>query len=99
MTRTFLATLAMAVCLVGCDKSATESNKAVISPGPGVTTAPPAEAKPATPAPAPTPAATPAPAESSDMKTTASGLKYQVLKHGDCTASPKPTDTVKVHYH
>ena len=33
------------------------------------------------------------------MKTTASGLKYQVLKQGAGTVSPKATDTVKVHYH
>ena len=33
------------------------------------------------------------------MITTASGLKYQVLKRGTGTVSPKPTDTVKVHYH
>jgi len=42
------------------------------------------------------------PAESatkSDMKTTASGLKYQVLKQGTGTVSPKATDTVNVHYH
>jgi peptidylprolyl isomerase len=32
------------------------------------------------------------------MITTASGLKYQVLKHGTGTVSPKATDTVKVHY-
>jgi FKBP-type peptidyl-prolyl cis-trans isomerase len=32
-------------------------------------------------------------------KTTASGLQYEVLKHGTGTVSPKPTDTVKVHYH
>jgi FKBP-type peptidyl-prolyl cis-trans isomerase len=31
--------------------------------------------------------------------TTATGLKYQVLKHGIGTVSPKATDTVKVHYH
>jgi FKBP-type peptidyl-prolyl cis-trans isomerase len=31
--------------------------------------------------------------------TTATGLKYQVLKHGTGTTSPKATDTVKVHYH
>jgi FKBP-type peptidyl-prolyl cis-trans isomerase len=37
--------------------------------------------------------------QSSEMKTTASGLKYQVLKHGTGTVSPKATDTVKVHYH
>jgi FKBP-type peptidyl-prolyl cis-trans isomerase FklB len=34
-----------------------------------------------------------------DWTTTASGLKYQVLKKGSGTQSPKPTDTVKVHYH
>jgi FKBP-type peptidyl-prolyl cis-trans isomerase len=33
------------------------------------------------------------------MTTTASGLKYQVLKKGTGTVSPKATDTVKVHYH
>ncbi len=33
------------------------------------------------------------------MITTASGLKYQVLKKGDGTTSPKASDTVKVHYH
>ncbi len=51
----------------------------------------------------PTPkAATDKPADNapkSDMKTTASGLKYQVLKQGTGTVSPKATDTVKVHYH
>lgn len=35
----------------------------------------------------------------SEWKTTASGLKYQVLKQGTGTVSPKATDTVKVHYH
>lgn len=30
---------------------------------------------------------------------TKSGLKYWVLKKGDGTVSPKPTDKVKVHYH
>lgn len=37
--------------------------------------------------------------QASGWTTTASGLKYQVLKHGEGTVSPKPTDTVKVHYH
>jgi len=51
------------------------------------------------------PAATPAAggqadsAPKSEMKTTPSGLKYQVMKQGTGTASPKATDTVKVHYH
>ncbi len=43
--------------------------------------------------------ANPAGAQSNDMITTASGLKYQVLKHGTGSVSPKATDTVKVHYH
>jgi len=34
-----------------------------------------------------------------EMKTTATGLKYQVLKNGTGKVSPKATDTVKVHYH
>ena len=34
-----------------------------------------------------------------EWKTTGSGLKYQVLKRGSGAVSPKPTDTVKVHYH
>ena len=38
-------------------------------------------------------------AQTSEMKTTASGLKYQVLKQGTGTVSPKATDTVNVHYH
>jgi FKBP-type peptidyl-prolyl cis-trans isomerase len=42
--------------------------------------------------------ATPAGGQNGDMITTASGLKYQVLKHGTGTVSPKATDTVKVHY-
>lgn len=33
------------------------------------------------------------------MKTTPSGLKYQVMKQGTGTVSPKATDTVNVHYH
>ncbi|HEY5911729.1 MAG TPA: FKBP-type peptidyl-prolyl cis-trans isomerase [Verrucomicrobiae bacterium] len=40
-----------------------------------------------------------APAAAGEWKTTASGLKYQVLKQGTGTVSPKATDTVKVHYH
>jgi len=44
-------------------------------------------------------ATAPASDQTSEVKTTASGLKYQVLKHGTGTTSPKATDTVKVHYH
>jgi hypothetical protein len=42
------------------------------------------------------PAAATAP--SGEMTTTASGLKYQVLKHGTGTVAPKATDTVTVNY-
>ena len=38
-------------------------------------------------------------AAAGEWKTTASGLKYQVMKQGSGTVSPKATDTVKVHYH
>jgi FKBP-type peptidyl-prolyl cis-trans isomerase len=38
-------------------------------------------------------------ATNSETITTASGLKYQVLKRGTGTVSPKPSNTVKVHYH
>jgi hypothetical protein len=45
-----------------------------------------------------TAAATAGDSQSTNMITTASGLQYQVLKHGTGTVSPKVTDTVKVHY-
>ena len=54
------------------------------------------EKNPATTAPA-TPAATGG--QINGMKTTPSGLKYQVMKQGTGTVSPKATDTVNVHYH
>jgi FKBP-type peptidyl-prolyl cis-trans isomerase len=47
----------------------------------------------------PSPAAGAANSQNNEMKTTPSGLKYQVLKQGTGTVSPKPTDTVNVHYH
>jgi FKBP-type peptidyl-prolyl cis-trans isomerase len=52
-------------------------------------------------APAPTPPAATAQSSSqkTEMKTTPTGLKYQVLKQGTGATSPKATDTVKVHYH
>src|SRR5262245_18475899 len=42
---------------------------------------------------------TPPTTASGEWKTTASGLKYQMMKQGTGTVSPKPTDTVLVHYH
>jgi len=91
--------LAAAVCLVGCDKSSeTSTDKSssgtapASSPGSSAGTA----AAPASAAPAAGGANAAAP--SGEWATTASGLKYQVLKHGTGTVSPKATDTVQVHY-
>ena len=39
------------------------------------------------------------PRKETRIKTTASGLKYEVLKRGSGTVSPQATDTVEVHYH
>lgn len=47
----------------------------------------------------PAPGGQVASSQTNEMKTTASGLKYQVLKQGTGTVSPKATDTVNVHYH
>jgi FKBP-type peptidyl-prolyl cis-trans isomerase len=88
MIARFAPVLAMALFLVGCDK-ATQTGQM----NPSTTNAPTA---PATPAPAPAGAAS---SPSKEMKTTSSGLKYQVLKQGAGTVSPKATDTVNVHYH
>ena len=63
---------------------------------------PTTEAKPPStnsPAVTPAPSAATATPAMNDMKTTASGLKYQVLKQGTGTVSPKVSDTVNVHYH
>ena len=51
-----------------------------------------------TPSTPPVAAAAPAGNQGGEMTTTASGLKYQVLKHGTGTASPKATDMVTVNY-
>lgn len=60
----------------------------------------PAPSEPAAPkADAPADAAAPAAAPTDEEKTTASGLKYKVLKSGTGTVHPKATDTVTVHYH
>ena len=59
----------------------------------------PAEPTPDKPAAKPAPSAPAASANKNEMKTTASGLKYQVMKQGTGTVSPKATDTVNVHYH
>jgi FKBP-type peptidyl-prolyl cis-trans isomerase len=72
------ATLAAALCLVGCNQATPNSSDANAGARrPGAT----------------------ASASTNEIKTTASGLKYQVMKHGTGSVSPKATDTVNVHYH
>ena len=85
-TRLTLPLLA-ALALVGCKDSTPATG------GPTVTG--PASATNS----ALTPAAPSVAAAAGEMKTTASGLKYQVLKQGTGTVSPKATDNVNVHYH
>jgi FKBP-type peptidyl-prolyl cis-trans isomerase len=94
MTLRLLFMSAASVCLLGCNQSSDTSTDSKSTATPPATNA-------ATPPPASTPAppAAAASGQSGDMVTTASGLKYQVLKHGTGTVSPKASDTVKVHYH
>jgi len=57
-------------------------------------------AGPTTPAGSPpSPAPVSGKGQTNETITTASGLKYQVLKKGTGAVSPKATDTVRVHYH
>jgi len=86
----FFLMLGTAVCLSGCNKptDTTSDNKAPAAP-------PIISGTPTSAAPSPATAAN----QSNEWKTTASGLKYQVMKQGTGTVSPKPTDTVNVHYH
>jgi FKBP-type peptidyl-prolyl cis-trans isomerase len=86
--RISLALLA-AICLLGCGKEAPTAIDTKANPNTEVS------------APATVPAVPAATGTNttSGWKTTASGLKYQVIKQGTGTVSPKATDTVKVHYH
>jgi len=99
-------TLAAVVCLIGCGKqdtstdtkkSDTSSSGSSASSGGTPATRPGGPA--ATPAPSSPASAASAASPAGEWKTTASGLKYQVLKQGNGTVSPKATDTVEVHYH
>jgi FKBP-type peptidyl-prolyl cis-trans isomerase len=85
-------TAAAAVCLLGCNKPAQTTGDS-----PAATNAP--TAAPSASAATPTASATAPGAPLNETKTTASGLKYTVLKRGTGAVSPKATDTVKVHYH
>lgn len=85
MKRQLLIALAPIVLLTACGRETSTTEVKITS----------------TNAPAATPALSAATATTpmNDMKTTASGLKYQVLKQGTGTVSPKASDTVNVHYH
>ncbi len=72
------------LCLLGCSKTTQPGGNTNASSTPST---PPATAAPAA-----------GDSQSTNMTTTASGLKYEVMKHGTGTVSPKATDTVKVHY-
>ena len=86
----FSLALAAAALLAGCGDSSGSSGS-----GTGASSNAPSSSAPS--APAATNAAA-KPSASTDMKTTASGLKYSVLKQGTGTVSPKPTDQVTVNY-
>ena len=79
-----LALAAAALWLTGCNRDSQDSSAGNNSSNAQAT------------APA---AAAPAGAQTNEWHTTASGLKYTILKHGTGTVSPKATDTVNVHYH
>ena len=82
-----LAAFSLAACKKPVEKPA-DSAPAPTAPASGNAAAPSDPAAPAAAA-----------APSDEVKTTASGLKYQVLKRGAGTVSPKATDMVTVHYH
>ncbi len=89
-----LVTTVATLCLLGCSQDEPSSRANSGAATPPSTPAPPTVAAASTNTPA---LAAAAPA--TDTVTTASGLKYRVLKRGTGTVSPKATDTVKVHYH
>lgn len=88
-----LPIIALAVFLLGCNKSSDTTKDSSWTVTSSVTSSSAPAASTASPSPSSTSS------QSNQWTTTASGLKYQVLKHGTGTVSPKATDTVKVHYH
>jgi FKBP-type peptidyl-prolyl cis-trans isomerase len=76
--------LAAALCLAGCGKEDQSM---------------PANSNSSNSVPGKAPAAATTSAQPNVWKTTASGLKYQALKQGTGTVSPRATSVVKVHYH
>jgi peptidylprolyl isomerase len=87
ITIRFALTLAATFFLLGCNQADQTSQTSATKND---------TAKPPAPPPA---TANNSTGPTNEMKTTASGLKYQILKQGTGTVSPKATDTVKVHYH
>jgi FKBP-type peptidyl-prolyl cis-trans isomerase len=76
--------LAAVLCLAGCGKE----DQTVPANGNGSNSTPAKASAAATTS-----------AQSNGWTTTASGLKYQVMKRGTGTVSPRATSVVKVHYH
>ena len=83
MNTHFTLALIAALALVGCKDSSQPAGGSSVTDPASTTNA----------------AAAPAAPASGEMKATPSGLKYQSLKQGAGTVSPKATDTVNVHYH
>ena len=95
----FNVTLALAatLCLLGCDKN--EQNAGAKNDSgtpPGQTNVSPKDQAAVAPK---DQTAVALKGQTNEMTTTGSGLKYQVMKRGAGTVSPKAGDTVKVHYH
>ena len=82
----FCVLAVVALFLAGCSKESSQTSV-------------PKETSTNAPTPPPGASSAAVSGQSNEMKTTASGLKYQVVKRGTGTISPKPTDTVNVHYH
>jgi FKBP-type peptidyl-prolyl cis-trans isomerase len=93
MMQRLLVMMAAALFLIGCNKAKeTPEQKSDAAPAPAPVASAVSNANAET-------VTTSATSANTEMKTTASGLKYEVLKQGNGTVSPKATDTVKVHYH
>jgi FKBP-type peptidyl-prolyl cis-trans isomerase len=89
-----LAAVSLAVVFVGCSQSSSPSS----SSGSSADTVASNTAAMGAPAPAASATTMAAPADTNAWTTTASGLKYTVLKHGTGTTSPMATSSVTVHY-
>ena len=90
-----------ALCLAACDghKSAAENTTPPAPANTAESAAPNADGSTAYSSGAAAKSSERPPREENKTKTTASGLKYKVLKRGSGKVNPKATDTVEVHYH